>query len=347
MKQLLLTVAMMMAAFAIYAEDLQYKLVRYYDDYDMELCEFKYDSGNKLVAVHNVLNGAESFESYDSVRYDSNGDMVRIETWQMFYDENYNPYFRWVNYVDYTYDGQHRPTSRKNYNYIGGEWTLGGTYTYTYDADGHKVRSQLNFVGTLFEDITYTYENGRLTEERWKTDYEFTGTLSDYEKKTYHYDEDGLLTDVEDSTFEGGRYSFYKRDEYRYDGNGNCISHKRFNSNVNETERQIYTYCDKLKAETLMPRTPEMDYCESRPQNTTYNTNVYTNEEYWALDANWHLQHICDYTYEYVGINESGVGDVNEEVVREVMSVKKVFIDGRIYIECGGKVYDMNGRIVK
>ncbi len=56
-----------------------------------------------------------------------------------------------------------------------------------------------------------------------------------------------------------------------------------------------------------MPWTPEM----TRPETYT-NKNTYRLEEYWALDANFTLQYVCDYEYNYVDIDAVGLADVKE-----------------------------------
>ncbi|MCQ2343328.1 MAG: hypothetical protein MJ002_00180 [Paludibacteraceae bacterium] len=340
MKKLLLSVVALLAAITVSARDLQYKLVRYSDDYGYETTEFIYDAQHKMIATHTVVDDIEGYEFYDSIRYDDNGNLVKISEWQLINNE-----FKLVNYVDYTYDAQNRITSRSNYNLIGGTFELGGIYTYIYDEAGNHTLTYLDMGGVRYQQIEYTYEEGKLVEEIWKNteDPFYGGQMLISEKITYDYNIEGKLTAKYDSMYEANAYTLYKRHEYSYDKDGNCESHKSFDGSANETERRVYTYCDKLKEETLMPYTPEM----TRPEDTEYNVNVYTKEEYWALDANWHLQHICDYNYEYVGINESGVEDVNDNVIRKAMAVKKILIDGRLYIECGDKMYDLNGRRVK
>ena len=50
----------------------------------------------------------------------------------------------------------------------------------------------------------------------------------------------------------------------------------------------------------------------TRPETYT-NKNIYRLEEYWALDANFTLQYVCDYEYNYIDINaEVGLADVKE-----------------------------------
>lgn len=343
MKHLSLTVILMMTAITLSAQ-YQYKLSSYHDIYNQESVGYRYDDQHRLIAIQSIVSGMDGYDVIDSVTYDNNGDMVKICGWQILASAMWERVF--VNYVDYTYDAQHRITSRKNYNNFGGEWSLGGTYTYEYNNDGQLSKRSLNFSSTLFEEVTYTYENGLLVEELWKNDYDYTG-LAPSEKFIYSYDANNRLVSIKDSTCKNNVYSAFRRHELTYDNDGNCLCHKVFDADNSEVERHSYTYCDKLKSETLIPSTPEMVMYDSRPKDLQHNQNVYTKEEYWGLDADFVLQHITDYIFTYIGINEVGVDNVNEDVVREVMSAHKVMIDGRVYIERGNMLYDLNGRRVR
>lgn len=336
MKKLILFAIMIMATLAVSAQ-LNYKLVRFHDNYNIETTEFIYNTEHRLIATHDIFDEYQVYEWYDSLKYDNNGNLVRLECWQRL-----NGQFKFVNYIDYTYDAQNRITSRTNYNLISDEWTLGGVYSYIYDADGHHVRTTLVMSGDTMQVIEYTYEDGKLKDEIWKLADLYSGVLELSEKLTYSYDSLNRLSAMCDSTYGGSSYEFFKRHEYIYNADGNCEYHKAYDSQ-GEVERNAYTYCDKLKSETLMPYTPEL----TRPQHTEYNVNVYTLEEYWTLDADFVFQHLCDYVYEYIGINESGVEDVvNDAALRQIRNVKKVIIDGQLYIECDDNMYDINGRRV-
>lgn len=332
MKKTLLSIVCILVAVSLSAQ-LQHKLVRFYDNYDLECNEFIYNQEHRLIAVHQVVTGMDGYDCYDSISYDSNGDIVKICGWQLLDGE-----FKFVNYVDYTYDENHHITSRTNYNLFDSNWELGGIYVYSYDEQGHLVHTELTMMNTVVQEIDYRYEGDLLQEEIWTDDFGYEVSV---EKMTYYYDENNRLVNMQDSTYEDDMYILSGSESYTYDEMGNRICRKSFDQWGNQTERHEYTYSDMLKSETLMPYTPEL----VKPADTEGNTNVYTQEEFWALDVNYTLQHICDYTYQYVGINESPVDNV--PVQQQVLDVKKVLIDGRIYIECGTEMYDLNGRRIR
>jgi len=330
MKKILLSIFCLLTIAQVSAE-LQHKLVRYSDNYGYELNEFIYNQEHVLIATHTIMTG--EYECYDSLTYDNNGNLIKICGWQLLGGQ-----FKFVNYIDYAYDENNRMISRTNYNLFGTKWELGGIYTYSYDAQGHRTLTQLNMGGSIIQKVEYQYEGNLLKEEVW---YQKEGlSMNKSEKLTYYYNAEGRLTNMQDSVYGAGRYSLSCYHQYTYDEDGNCQSHKAFDNTRKETERHIYTYNDMLKSETLMPYTPEL----TKPADTEGNTNVYTNEEYWTLDANFVLQHMCDYTYQYVGINESAVDNVVKDQLQEV---RKIMIEGRIYIERGNELYDLSGRRVK
>jgi len=327
MKKTLLSILCVLFAFTLSAQ-LQNKLVRYSDDSNYEYSEFFYSQDNQLVAIREVIAG--EYEVYDSVKYDNNGNIIKLCGWQLF-----GRNLKFVNYVDYTYDAQNRITSRTNYNKFDDEFELGGVYTYSYDAQGHHNRTVLTMGGQTVQTIDYTYEGDLLKEEYWT----LYGDPS--EKLTYYYDANNRLISHQDSTYEGGRWKKYASHEFTYDSLGNRLTHIGYDDSGNISEKHIYTYSDMLLSETLMPFTPET----VKPADTEGNRNVYTTEEYWGLDANFVLQHICDYTYTYVGIHESPVENVT--AVQQIRDIRKVVIDGRIYIETGNAMYDLNGRRIR
>jgi len=330
MKKILLSVFCLLMVGQVSAQ-LLYKLVRCKDNYGMELNEYIYDESHTLIATFTKLTG--EYECYDSLKYDDRGNIVKLSGWQLLFGRYTNVY-----YVDYTYDNSNRITSCSNYNIEKGNWTLGGTYTYSYDNQGRKVLTQLKMGGSIIQKVEYSYDGNLLKEEKW---FSKNGlSMVESEKLCYFYNESGRLTSMRDSMDNGSGYYLFSNHVYNYDGNGNCISHIVYDDGGNITTKHLYTYSDMLQAETLMPCAPDL----TRPGDTTMNTNVYTKEEYWSLDANWTLQHICDYSYEYIGINESGVDDA---VIEQIEKVRKVMIEGKIYIERGNELYDMSGRRVK
>lgn len=274
------------------AGNYNYKMIGYHSDDEIEWVNYHYDADNKIIAIYTLV--MSEYETYDSLRYDEKGDIVRIDEYQLFGTE-----YRYVNYVDYTYDDNHHMTSRTNYNNISGEWTLGGVYTYTYNEHGNIVKSVLEFAGyDEYEIIDYIYDNqNRLVRAIWQQTDMFTGQRNYTDAFHYTYNANGKLEMAVDSTYDNGHWSYHTKELYEYDGNGNCVRYQKMQGASNRVvTKSEYWYDDRTVAETLIPQVPEND----RP-NIYTNNNLYTGEHWYSLDDNGDLQLICDYLYGYAG----------------------------------------------
>jgi hypothetical protein len=92
-----------------------------------------------------------------------------------------------------------------------------------------------------------------------------------------------------------------------------------------------------------MPWTPEI----TRPETYT-NKNTYRLEEYWALDANFTLQYVCDYEYNYVDIDAVGLADVKELPLNIFPNPTKdvIILSGLKEGVYNMEVIDMSGRVM-
>lgn len=283
--------------------DYNYRLDSYNtDDYYLN-CNYYYDSQRRLQAIYEIVPA--KYELIDSIRYNEYNQMVRLDGYQLLNNEWKNVY-----YIEYTYNNQGLLASRSNYNNFGGEFELGGIYEYFYNSNGQITTMELTMADMLLQIVEYEYENGLLATETWSyADDPFSPntTFSANERMDYSYNNDGNLTLITYNTFDGFAWGVYGTRTYTYNEAGNCTEVHAYDGNGNETERSLFTYDNRLLEETLMPWTPEM----TRPQ-TFNNRNLYTLEEYWALDANFTLQYVCDYEYNYVDIDAVGLADVEQ-----------------------------------
>lgn len=252
-----------------------------------EMCDFTYNDQNQLIDMHVWYPGSDDY--HDSIRYDANGNLVRIDTYQLLNGE-----FTHVCYLEYTYDELGRITSRMNYNHFS-DWELGGVYSYSYDPEGHLVQSDLTMGGSLFTTIEYTYTDGLLVEELWSNADFYTSALTPSEKIEYNYT-NGKLTQTVTSTYDEGVWSLFSSESFEYDNNGNCTQHQTLDEYGNTTSKSVYVFMSTLVENTLIPSTPE----GGRPIVYT-NRNNYMTEEWYTLDDNGELQYVCDYIYSYDG----------------------------------------------
>lgn len=282
--------------------DYNYKMSSYNSDDNYINCYYSYDASHRLVSVYEIVPA--EYELIDSVRYNEYNQMVRIDGYQLLGNT-----WKHVYYLEYTYNNQGLLASRSNYNNFDGVFEIGGTYEYFYNSNGQIISSELTMADMLYQVVEYEYENNLLATETWSYSNPFSQSdvFEPAERIEYTYNNDGNLTLVTYNTFDGYAWSVYGTRTYTYDDAGNCTEVHAYDADENETERSIFTFDNRLLEETLMPWTPEI----TRPETYT-NKNIYRLEEYWALDANFTLQYVCDYEYNYVDIDAVGLADVEQ-----------------------------------
>lgn len=281
--------------------DYNYAMSSYNTDDYYITCTYTYDAQHRLVSVFEDV--PSEYKLIDSIRYNEQNQLVRLDGYQLLYGQ-----WKLVYYIEYTYNNQGLIASRSNYNNFDGVFELGGIYEYFYNPQGQLISTDLTMADMLLQMVEYEYTNGLLTTETWSyadDPFSTNSTFTANERMDYTYTNDGKLSLITYNTFDGFAWSVYGTRTYTYDENGNCTEMHAFDGNGNETERSLFTYDNRLLEETLMPWTPEM----TRPETFT-NKNLYTLEEYWALDANFVLQYVCDYEYNYVNIDEVGLEDI-------------------------------------
>ncbi len=322
------------------ATDYNYRLASYNTDDNYIDCSYSYDSQHRLIAVHELV--PSEYELIDSVRYNEQNQLVRLDGYQRMGNIWMNVYF-----IEYTYNAQGLIASRSNYNNFDGIFELGGTYDYTYNEAGQIIHTELTMSDIVYQTGDYEYENGLLATEIWSYSNPFSQSdeFEPAERMSYTYNNDGNLSLIVYELYDGiSTWSLYGRRTYTYNEQGNCTEIHAYDASGSETERSIFTYDNRLLEETLMPWNPEI----TRPQ-TFNNKNIYTVEEYWALDVDFVLQYVCDYEYNYVGINE-GVGLAEVEQLpltitpnpTENIIVLSGLAEGTHQME----IIDMAGRIV-
>ncbi len=315
--------------------DYQYKLDGFILDDDYEIYNFHYN-GDKLIATYSEV--VDEFKLYDSLHYNEAGQMVRLSGWQWLNNQ-------WVNvyYVDYTYNAQGLLASRSNYNYgfSGNSWELGGVYEYNYNANGQLVLTELTLAGTnyIFQKVEYTYNNGLLQRELWSIN--FSGMeMEPMESLTYKYI-DGRVQTIYDSTWNGECWEHTGYETFSYDATGNCLQHSTFDHVNRESTRSEYEYSSTPLSTTLMPYHPEM----TRPE-TYNNTNIFTVEHWYQMDANHVFRYFGDYVYNY-----SSFVSIAEADNAPSLSVYPNPASSRLYVDAPAheayRLFDAAGRMVQ
>lgn len=290
------------------ADNYTQKFASFFTDDRAEKCGVVFNAQNKVDHIVNYVGvgGYDAYRVVDSMVYDSLNQLVSLHGYQYMFATGLQ---RYVYRVDYTYDANGNVTSRKNYNSVA-DWEIGGTYTYTYNENNQLIRTGLVMGNDddEFQYIEYTYRDGKLYQEKWYGYNFYSQTLGLEEIYTCSYNNNGQLILKTDTLVEDGIRRYSGKCTYTYDANGNMTIYNKYRENGQEVERRAYIFTDDLLETTLMPWTPEGD---ERPWNWLFeNKNVYTFEEYWALDDDMVLQHICDYNYNYIPMDAVGIEDV-------------------------------------
>lgn len=318
--------------------DYNYKMSSYNSDDNYINCYYSYDASHRLVSVYEIVPA--EYELIDSVRYNEYNQMVRIDGYQLLGNT-----WKHVYYLEYTYNNQGLLASRSNYNNFDGVFEIGGTYEYFYNSNGQIISSELTMADMLYQVVEYEYENNLLATETWSYSNPFSQSdvFEPAERIEYTYNNDGNLTLVTYNTFDGYAWSVYGTRTYTYNEAGNCTEVHAYDADENETERSIFTFDNRLLEETLMPWTPEI----TRPETYT-NKNIYRLEEYWALDANFTLQYVCDYEYNYVDIDAVGLADVKESPLNITPNPTKdvIILSGLKEGVHQMEIIDMAGRVM-
>ena len=296
---------------------------------------FSYNEGNQLVAVKDSVRG--EYSVVDSLFYDERGQLVRLSGWQLLGGE-------WVNvyYVDYGYDDGGRMVSRTNYNNFDGVWELGGVYNYSYDGSGNRVLSELTMGGVVFQRVEYEYdETGNVLSELW---YSYAGSgLVPSEKLTTVYEHGRKAVEYDSISEDGVRWMNNGYYSYIYNEGGDCVEFHHYDASNREVERSVFAIDQELRlSETLIPSHPEL----SRPRMFD-NAHAYDSEQWFSLDVDHVLQHVCDYIYVYEPLSE-----IESAPAGAVLTAYPNPAHDYIYIKgweapaCTVQVVDVSGRVV-
>lgn len=225
------------------------------EDLDSKRVYYYYNTDGKLVGSstygRNYTDGGYSdtfsLTDIEKIVFDVNGNMTNKDFYQYGdYDDGDYAFRKTQNCESYTYDAQGR---------LATDTTSMRINEYTYNADGtlQKVTSYNKRTKKLAQEITYTYENGRVTH------YSSTGQYYEFEADL-KYDADGNKIEEyqyansdkgvkprqrETWTFTDGVLTLYMK--YRYDSKGAEVADSKkeyvpVENNMNVMDVSDYTY---------------------------------------------------------------------------------------------------------
>lgn len=293
----LLSVSLALTAFSqAFKRDLSFKLTEVRSSDDLEIEKYSYNDDMLLEAVY--LRTVDGEQLIDSLTYDMAHNIVKVDFYQ-FLDQ----IWKYVSYIDYTYDENGNRLTRTNYNSFGtGTFTLGGVYHYYYNTDNRQTHWEMYFGGTdLWQLGLLTYNtDGQLILEVGQDKFN-SGVMEDSWKIDYQYNSDGTLSNSKQSFKEGSSWTVSGTEMFHYDANKNCIKweHK---SGSTVTDRKDYEYDLEYTADQLLlPIHPEFqtkDLVEMNHKATVYHWH--------AMNDIGNLVYVCDFNYLYDSLTYTG-----------------------------------------
>ncbi len=341
MKKIIVTIAAMTLLCAAFAQDpYTHRLSRAYSHDLYESKTFSYDDAGRLVSTLSQNNTGGGLTARDSLHYDANGNVSRLSVYQLMDDGSW----LYANYCDYTYNELGQRLTRQNFNNFGGSFTLGGTYYYSYDANGNQHHWELDFGAFgIYQkcDREFDANNNVTLETGYESD--FNGGYNVSWRIEYAYNADGYLVE---------KVNWYRNaDTEQLEEADNTIYYRNAFNNVTSqisrlgntvTSKHLYQYDESLLQSQVYPHAnPEEDWPVF---NTTYHAVAV--DTFWTLDDANVLQHVCNYLFEY---SAAGTG-IAETSAEQHLSVYPVPARNAVTVvspdACTLELFDLTGRKV-
>ncbi len=324
----------------------KYRIAHFYAEDGWQTWDYNYSDATSTNMVS--INEAEFFENppleiIDSLGYDANGNIVRLDTWQKFEGE-------WILacYVEYTYNDMGLRTSRTNYNNFEGDFELGGVYRYYYDADGKMTNWAMEFFGMEdYETCTMEYnEDGTLKSEVGMI-YDFSTYNMEYSYMfEYAYDDNKNMVRRTEYFYELEAWVPKALMLNEYDEFGNCVVEELATMSGHVSDRKIYTYDTNISIDDVYHYpNPEEDQ-PALPQMKS----MVKSYEYYTENDSYELVYVTDYMFDYEVYEEgttdtTAVAEVNKVAANIYPNPAKDYVmiqSEADYVE----VVDVYGRVV-
>ncbi|MGI6718429.1 MAG: T9SS type A sorting domain-containing protein [Bacteroidales bacterium] len=260
---------------------------------EVETTKFTYNENQLLESSHYLLFDGTQIK--DSLIYDDANNISKINGYQLI-DGNW----RYVWYIEYTYDENNNRITRTNYNNFGDEgFFMGGIYHYQYDENNRLTYWEMYFAGDDYfsQCGTLTYNNDGLLVEEVADAIDFmTGILGKSWKLKYMYDGNNNLVKSEQYMWTGNTWQYSTSEVYTFDNNNNCLVWDHYVGN-NITDRNEYSYDNTYTYDQIVyPENPESIIGKAVPMAANM---VTTKKWYTEDDTSMELVYVCDFNYIY------------------------------------------------
>lgn len=327
MRRFLLMLLVVLALPTFAQKSYSFRIDSFMSEDALETLDYQYltPDGAEMTAIHEVdLLEEPVMEVIDSLRYDANGNITKIDTYQLL-----DGVWELVCWVEYTYNEMNLRASRTNYNVWGGNAELGGIFTYEYDADGKMISWELEFMNTIYQIGECVYNaDGLMEAEITKTNIagagwgEWTGEYENTSLEELYYDANGNLVErrVYAWSYEINNWAMESMYLYEFDEVGNCTKAELASPSGQVQDRKVYKYDDKVLAEDIyFYPNPEDDFPTLPVMH-----NMLTSYEYYTIDqTSGGLVYVCDYLLLYEVLNNGNDDDTTS--VNEIISQTRIY----------------------
>lgn len=345
MKKFTLIIIAAAAVISASATDVKKKwMTRMYTESGISEYKYFYDAADRL---DSVKIDDDFLDCTSKITYNADGLQIAEDGWQLL--EGGTEYTHTI-HVDYKYDGSNL-VERANYNYYGGEMTLGGVIVYEYE-NGRLSKECLYWdldKTDLYSTTTYTYnESGLLASVATYAKDFFTSEEKFSDGAEYIYDDAGRLVERKFlmGDFYTGEPSYSGGEQWEYDEAGNVSLHIYYSSTPdNPSAKNLYEYdTDVTVAEAALPLSIEDEDIISE-----LSANIKTKRLYYAQDLNsGNLMLYDTYYFEYSDSRPSA--SINGSTVQKPQG--GILLSGNTLVLNGSsgstplRVYNANGNLV-
>ncbi|GEM_PF-1102776 len=289
---------------ALSQESVEYRLMSLRSSDNLDSTHFYYNENNLLISYQlTTPDNPGSLDVIDSLYYDERNNISSIHSYQKIN----NAWFHCC-IVEYTYDDNNNRLTRSNFNNFGWGFEPQGVYTYTYNENNQLLYFEMSLIGSVYQRCTLTYnENSLLAQEFFEINDSWPNGAAwvNSSKTDYFYDQNNNLTKINYYYWDNGAWSFDNHTDMSYDDAGNCLSRVYYTGTA-ISDRIIYQYDLTTPIQNVvMPVHPEpfyrdFDQFKNRPLSYSWET----------VDENGFLVYVCDFNFNYMLTNPTGLGAV-------------------------------------
>lgn len=287
-------VSLLLLVFKVQSQDVEklFSLSEIITSDEVESTKFYYNKDQLLELSSSILNDGTQIK--DSLIYDDANNIAKIDCYQLI-----DGVWKYISYIEYTYDENNNRLTRTNYNSFGGDtFHMGGIYKYQYDENNRLIYWDMYFAddNDFTQCCTLTYnEEGLLVEEFCQAADYMTGVVGNSWKVEYIYDENNNMVKSEEYIWNGYDWQYSAAEVYTFDDDNDCVKWEHYSGST-ITNRNLYSYDKTYVYEQIVyPVNPESIIEKFVPMAHMVKTKKWYTENINEGE----LVYVCDFNYIY------------------------------------------------